>query len=157
MSGSNAEFLVEQLGYVLETLSEREVEVIRPVFNGFSLSDVGKTFGISSDRVRHVHDKAMRKLRHPTRSEILRDYFAYDTFHADDTLYEVLQHLDKSAFRRTRQQTSLEWCDHHGWTELRGRPRCGSCSCELPPEEEMFGRYRRYCCNACKQRAYRQR
>ncbi|WP_181724198.1 sigma factor-like helix-turn-helix DNA-binding protein [Nocardia gipuzkoensis] len=140
-----AKILNEDLTSALGRLYEREAELVRLVFNGFSLNTAAQQFGISPGRARQVFEKAMHKLRGSP--------FLY----ADETFYKVMRQVEDSGFRRTQQPTSLEWCDRHGWTEIRGQPRCGSCSCALPDEHGMLGRRRRYCCNACKQRAYRQR
>jgi RNA polymerase primary sigma factor len=71
--------LQEQLESVLTTLSEREKEVIRLRFGLVdgqprTLEDVGKKFGVTRERIRQIESKTLSKLRHPSRSQKLRDY-----------------------------------------------------------------------------------
>ena len=71
--------LQEQLETVLHTLSEREKEVIRLRFGLVdgqprTLEDVGKKFGVTRERIRQIESKTLSKLRHPSRSQKLRDY-----------------------------------------------------------------------------------
>ena len=71
--------LKEQLGAVLETLSEREAKVLRLRFGlddgrARTLEEVGKEFEVTRERIRQIEAKALRKLRHPSRSKKLKDY-----------------------------------------------------------------------------------
>ena len=71
--------LKEQLGAVLETLSEREAKVLRLRFGlddgrARTLEEVGKEFDVTRERIRQIEAKALRKLRHPSRSRKLMDY-----------------------------------------------------------------------------------
>jgi RNA polymerase primary sigma factor len=71
--------LQEQLESVLHTLSKREKEVIRLRFGLVdgqprTLEDVGKKFGVTRERIRQIESKTLSKLRHPSRSQKLRDY-----------------------------------------------------------------------------------
>ncbi|MDQ3916176.1 MAG: RNA polymerase sigma factor [Actinomycetota bacterium] len=71
--------LQEQLESVLHTLSEREKEVIRLRFGlvdgqPCTLEEVGKKFGVTRERIRQIESKTLSKLRHPSRSQKLRDY-----------------------------------------------------------------------------------
>jgi RNA polymerase primary sigma factor len=71
--------LQEQLESVLHTLSEREKEVIRLRFGLVdgqprTLEEVGKKFGVTRERIRQIESKTLSKLRHPSRSQKLRDY-----------------------------------------------------------------------------------
>ncbi len=71
--------LQEQLETVLHTLSPREKEVIRLRFGLVdgqprTLEDVGKKFGVTRERIRQIESKTLSKLRHPSRSQKLRDY-----------------------------------------------------------------------------------
>ena len=71
--------LQEQLETVLHTLSDREKEVIRLRFGLIdgqprTLEDVGKKFGVTRERIRQIESKTLSKLRHPSRSQKLRDY-----------------------------------------------------------------------------------
>ena len=71
--------LQEQLESVLDTLSEREAGVVRMRF-GLSdgqpktLDEIGKVYGVTRERIRQFESKTMSKLRHPSRSQVLRDY-----------------------------------------------------------------------------------
>ena len=68
---------------VLDTLSEREAGVISMRF-GLSggepktLDAIGKVYGVTRERIRQIEDKAMKKLRHPSRSMVLRPYLLGD-------------------------------------------------------------------------------
>jgi len=71
--------LREQLMEVLETLTEREQKVIRLRFgledgHPRTLEEVGRTFDVTRERIRQIEAKALRKLRHPSRSRKLKDY-----------------------------------------------------------------------------------
>lgn len=72
-------FLREQIDEVLETLTERERKVLRLRFGlddgkARTLEEVGKEFHVTRERIRQIEAKAIRKLRHPSRSRKLRDY-----------------------------------------------------------------------------------
>ena len=71
--------LKEQLDEVLDTLTEREQKVLRLRFGmndgrARTLAEVGKEFDVTRERIRQIEAKALRKLRHPSRSRKLRDY-----------------------------------------------------------------------------------
>ena len=71
--------LKEQLDEVLDTLTEREQKVLRLRFGmddgrARTLEEVGKEFDVTRERIRQIEAKALRKLRHPSRSRELRDY-----------------------------------------------------------------------------------
>ena len=71
--------LKEQLEEVLETLTEREQKVLRLRFGlddgrARTLEEVGKVFNVTRERIRQIEAKALRKLRHPSRSRKLKDY-----------------------------------------------------------------------------------
>ena len=71
--------LKEQLVEVLETLTEREQKVLRLRFGlddgrARTLEEVGKEFNVTRERIRQIEAKALRKLRHPSRSRKLKDY-----------------------------------------------------------------------------------
>ena len=77
----NASYIMlkEQIAEVLHTLSPREEQVIRMRFGltdgqPHTLEDVGAYFNITRERIRQIEAKAIRKLRHPSRSKLLRDY-----------------------------------------------------------------------------------
>ncbi|ADE57743.1 MULTISPECIES: RNA polymerase sigma factor RpoD [Aminobacterium] len=71
--------LHEQIDEMLEALSEREREVLQYRFGledgrSYTLEEVGKRFGVTRERIRQIEAKALRKLRHPSRSKKLRDF-----------------------------------------------------------------------------------
>ena len=71
--------LREQLNEVLDTLTPREEKVLRLRFGledgrSRTLEEVGKEFNVTRERIRQIEAKALRKLRHPSRSKILKDY-----------------------------------------------------------------------------------
>ena len=71
--------LKEQLGEVLDTLTDREKEVLRLRFGlkdgkARTLEEVGKSFNVTRERIRQIEAKALRKLRHPARSKKLKDF-----------------------------------------------------------------------------------
>ena len=71
--------LREQLGEVLSTLTEREEKVLRLRFGledgrSRTLEEVGKEFSVTRERIRQIEAKALRKLRHPSRSKKLKDF-----------------------------------------------------------------------------------
>lgn len=73
------ELLKEQIGEVLDTLTEREESVLRLRFGlddgrSRTLEEVGKVFGVTRERIRQIEAKALRKLRHPSRSKQLKDF-----------------------------------------------------------------------------------
>ena len=78
-AAASTELLREQIRDVLGFLSEREREVLEMRFGlndgkDHTLEEVGKTFGVTRERIRQIEAKALRKLRHPSRSKSLRDY-----------------------------------------------------------------------------------
>ena len=73
------QLLKEQVSEVLDTLTERESRVLQLRFGledgrGRTLEEVGREFGVTRERIRQIEAKALRKLRHPTRSRKLRDF-----------------------------------------------------------------------------------
>ena len=71
--------LQEQLHSVLDTLSEREAGVVAMRFGmtdgqSKTLDEIGKVYGVTRERIRQIESKTMSKLRHPSRSQVLRDY-----------------------------------------------------------------------------------
>lgn len=71
--------LQDQLQDVLDTLSEREAGVVRLRFGltdgqPRTLDEIGQVYGVTRERIRQIESKTMSKLRHPSRSQVLRDY-----------------------------------------------------------------------------------
>lgn len=76
---ASAELLKAHLGEVLDTLNDREKKVLKLRFGledgrQRTLEEVGREFGVTRERIRQIEAKALRKLRHPTRSKKLKDY-----------------------------------------------------------------------------------
>ncbi len=79
VDAASRQLLKEQIRQALGILSEREREVLEQRFGlvdgqDHTLEEVGKHFGVTRERIRQIEAKALRKLRHPTRSRQLRDY-----------------------------------------------------------------------------------
>ena len=79
VAAASKELLREQIGQVLDFLTDREREVLEMRFGlndgkDHTLEEVGKRFGVTRERIRQIEAKALRKLRHPSRSKSLRDY-----------------------------------------------------------------------------------
>lgn len=75
------ELLKEQVENALSVLSERERQVLEMRFGlldgkDYTLEEVGRYFNVTRERIRQIEAKALRKLRHPTRSRHLRDYLS---------------------------------------------------------------------------------
>lgn len=71
--------LTEKLGAALQTLTEREEKVLRLRFgldgnSEHTLEEIGQSFGLTRERIRQIQDKALNKLRHPTRSKTLHPF-----------------------------------------------------------------------------------
>ena len=76
---SNA-LLAEALKEILDTLTEREAEVLRMRFGMYdgrthTLEEVGQNFGVTRERIRQIENKAIRKLRHPSRAKKIKDFY----------------------------------------------------------------------------------
>ena len=76
---SNA-LLAEALKEILDTLTEREADVLRMRFGMYdgrthTLEEVGQIFGVTRERIRQIENKAIRKLRHPSRAKKIRDFY----------------------------------------------------------------------------------
>ena len=72
--------LAEALGDILNTLTEREADVLRLRFGMYdgkthTLEEVGQIFGVTRERIRQIENKAIRKLRHPSRAKKIRDFY----------------------------------------------------------------------------------
>ena len=76
---SNA-LLAEALKEILDTLTEREADVLRMRFGMYdgrthTLEEVGQNFGVTRERIRQIENKAIRKLRHPSRAKKIKDFY----------------------------------------------------------------------------------
>jgi len=72
--------LAEALDEILQTLTDREAEVLRMRFGMFdgrthTLEEVGQIFGVTRERIRQIENKAIRKLRHPSRAKKIKDFY----------------------------------------------------------------------------------
>ena len=72
--------LAEALKEILDTLTEREADVLRMRFGMYdgrthTLEEVGQLFGVTRERIRQIENKAIRKLRHPSRAKKIRDFY----------------------------------------------------------------------------------
>ena len=72
--------LAEALGEILDTLTEREADVLRMRFGMYdgrthTLEEVGQIFGVTRERIRQIENKAIRKLRHPSREKKIKDFY----------------------------------------------------------------------------------
>lgn len=134
---------------VLATLSEREAGVIAMRFGltkarePLTLSEIGKIYGVSRERIHQIEEKVLLKLRHPSRSKLLK---AYDHDGKEFDYIDVAGKprptaLDRSIFERWR--ANLISCAHCGKQDFATRGN--------------GGRPRRYCTNKCRQAAYRAR
>jgi RNA polymerase primary sigma factor len=79
VDAASKQLLREQVRNVLEFLSDRERQVLEMRFGlkdgkDHTLEEVGNEFGVTRERIRQIEAKALRKLRHPSRSRVLRDY-----------------------------------------------------------------------------------
>ena len=142
-----AALLLEQLNAVFDTLSERQAGIICQTFGitdgqRRSDSEIGQLYSISPERVKDLRATAMRSLRHPSRTQILRDYM-------DDL--EDLRAILEDRDHRTAIGSPVR-CPNHGWTLPIGNV-CPKCPCYI--EMPLKGRRRLYCSNACRQAAYR--
>ena len=74
----------ETLEQVLDTLKEQEAEVLRHRFGFYdgkikTLEEIGKMFGLSKERIRHIENRAIRNLRHPSRAKWIKDLYDFET------------------------------------------------------------------------------
>ena len=72
--------LAEALEEILGTLTQREADVLKMRFGIYdgrthTLEEVGKTFGVTRERIRQIENKAIRKLRHPSRANRIKDFY----------------------------------------------------------------------------------
>jgi RNA polymerase primary sigma factor len=81
MDSASKELLRGQIKEALDFLTDRERQVLEMRFGlkdgkDHTLEEVGKEFGVTRERIRQIEAKALRKLRHPSRSRALRDYLS---------------------------------------------------------------------------------
>lgn len=158
-----AELVLEHIASVLSTISPRERGVIEARFGlrdgELRTSDeIGEVYGVTRERIRQIEQKVMDKLRHPSRSQSLRDLLGEDLPHLPQHVRDrALGHPAQAALPRA----DLLFCARHGWQQNDPRyrpPTCGGCPCPVRTLYSPYGgRPRRYCSPACRQGAYRQR
>jgi RNA polymerase primary sigma factor len=95
-------FLTEDLHRILDTLSEREAGVIALRFGLIDgvcrpLEDIGKVYGVTRERIRQIEGKTMSKLRHPARTELLREYLEIVDARWETSIPARKRHFDASA------------------------------------------------------------
>ena len=72
--------VAEALKEILDTLTQREADVLKMRFGMYdgrthTLEEVGQIFGVTRERIRQIENKAIRKLRHPSRAKKIRDFY----------------------------------------------------------------------------------
>ncbi|WP_280489949.1 hypothetical protein [Nocardia carnea] len=149
-----AEEFNEKFLDLLQTVIPNRTELVRHLLNGVPLRRIAVMGNLTLGGARRWFSATVDQLMHPSRPDLLR---AYDL--DEDDFAQILKRLTEIA---EIDDASLTWCDFHGWTECHGMPPCPACQCELPAPPDAFfdldfGRPRRYCSNACRQRAYRRR
>jgi DNA-binding CsgD family transcriptional regulator len=148
------ELALTQLVAVLKTISAREREIILMRYGLLdnepkSLTQIGQRYGVSREQIRLIESKVMGKLRHPSRSQVLRDYL-------DDDIAQLPDHVRARILGQPVTPAPTAHCERHGWFRISHvRPTCGTCPCPLPAHST--GRPSSYCSPACRQAAYRQR
>lgn len=137
---------------VLDSLTEREAGVISMRFGLRSgqqrtPGEIAKIYNSTPEAIRDIELRAMEKLRHESRSDVLRDFLDNDHL---PMLGDV-----KSA----SGEGGLIYCQQHGWVERPPllRATCEFCSCAVDDNSQRTGRPQKYCSNACRQAAYRRR
>ncbi|MCP2245171.1 Sigma-70, region 4 [Lentzea aerocolonigenes] len=150
-----ADAYVRLLRAVLGTLSAREAGVITYRFGLLdgrprTLDEIGRIYGIDRTRARFIESKVMSKLRHPSRSMVLRDFL-------DGEFVELPEPVRAELLGALNTEPGpLVHCDRHGWSESGPDvSRCVGCPCALAAQQ--YGRRRKYCSDACRQAAYRRR
>lgn len=98
--------LEAQVESVLDSLSERQAGVIRMRFGlntgePETMGDIGKVYGITRERVRQIESKTMHLLRHPSRSQVLRDYSDYHPYPIDERVSRRLTGKEAEAKKRS--------------------------------------------------------
>lgn len=136
---------------ILDSVRGFEVRVLVRVFAGLSYAEIAKECLVSEETVRRVYGKAMSRLRHPSRSQFLRDYLDLD----------LERFVDGGAIFAS-SLTTVE-CPLHGLQAMSETAfRCAYCPCEIidPGERTglgIRGRHRQYCTPLCRKRAARER
>ena len=116
--------LAEQVKEVLDTLTPRQAKVLRMRFGvglncDYTLEEVGRTLDVSRERIRQIEAKALRDIKHPARSETLRQFFA-------DEYYKTTEEK-KREFRANQK---------HWQEEIERRQRIHYREKTMPPEQK---------------------
>lgn len=151
---------------VLATLSRREAAVMRLLLTGASLELIAQVYELSTDRTRALLSHIVGKLRHPSRTAVIRDFYEDAEFGRMMARYGRFSGVGELA----GVDSDVVWCEQHQDWGLR-LGGCEYCSCPLdrPLLDEVGelygtagrlvrkpGRPRKFCCDACKMRAHRQ-
>lgn len=142
---------------LLSAMPQNEVDILRRVLNGTPLVRIAEADGISVQAARGALAKCLSRLRHPSRSQFLRDML-------DDDVESLLSNARTSALNH-ESRGNWHWCDRHEkWVVYSDEAaQCAHCPCGLLTRREQDhtltapGRPRVYCSNACRQAAFRAR
>ncbi|CPT23974.1 RNA polymerase sigma factor [Mycobacteroides abscessus subsp. abscessus] len=140
--------LAEVFPSVLETIEPFELRVIVQVARGVPYNEIAAQCGLPTETVRHVYGKAMSRMRHPSRAQVLVEFLDID----------LDRYIEADAVLSIKFETVN--CPTHGQTTVvQDSRRCLECPCEIPYQrfKTTPGRRRRYCSPACRQSAYRRR
>ena len=150
---ADAELGLAQLVEVLDTVGELESAIVRLRIGllddePLTYDEIGQIYGVTRERARWIESKAISRLRHPARSQVLRDYL-------DEDIAQLPDHV-RARILGQAAPAPMAHCERHGWFRTSpARPTCGSCPCPLPAQ--WTGRPASYCSPACRQAAYRRR
>ncbi|SIE09483.1 RNA polymerase sigma factor SigB [Mycobacteroides abscessus subsp. abscessus] len=140
--------LARLLPSVLETIDPFELRVIVQVARGVPYNEIAAQCALPTETVRRVYSTAMSRMRHPSRSQVLRDFLDID----------LSRYVQADAVFGIKFETVN--CPTHGQkAAVQDSRRCLACPCEIAylRFNTTPGRRRRYCSPACRQSAYRRR
>ncbi|MBE1493395.1 hypothetical protein H4696_000495 [Amycolatopsis lexingtonensis] len=149
---------LEQLKSTLATLSAAQAEVVVLRYGlrdniPRSRAETAAALSVHVAEVLRLEAAAIRKLRHPSRSGVLRDYLDSDQAVVPDRV--------RAGIMGGTDAPELGRCPRHGYFELaEGSILCSMCPCPVTPARSAtsdLGRPRHYCSNACRQASYRAR
>ncbi|WP_323753504.1 RNA polymerase subunit sigma, partial [Mycobacteroides abscessus] len=140
--------LAEVFPSVLETIEPFELRVIVEVARGVPYNEIAVQSGLPTETVRHVYSKAMSRMRHPSRSQVLREFVDIDF-----SRYVQANAVFGIKFGAVNGPTPGDQ------TVVQDSRRRRGCPCEIAYLQYITrpGRRRRYCSPTCRQSAYRGR